>query len=509
MSLAKWVFGIGSLGLFLGVGAGSSLAQSAPAPKVSVEEKPLGSVGAYDSVRSVAMSADERHIAFIGVRGKQQFVILDGKSSQPYEWVVPESIDCGSDGNHLAYLVQTAVDTQVFVDGTLYKGFFTIDHNHIFWSPDAKRTAFSTQYQNGGAAMVIDGVAGPKYDQVDVPFFSPDSKKIAYAAKRGKQEFVVLDGKEQKSYDAVSRLVFSPNSRFLAYEARFGGKSVLVLNGQEGKPYDSIKMGPGFTPDGGRLLAVVAQAGKLLVVVNGRESQPWDALVVGDIIVSPDSKHLMYAVKNGDRQQAIIDNVPQQTFDHLAASAMAFSPDSRHTAYVAGGARSGSEQVVVDGVPHQAWDGILAGTPLFSPDSKRLAYGGKSGGKWRLVVDDVKGTAYDFIDPPVLQLFSPDSRRVAYRAANDKKPVVVIDGKESPAAEMVGRVSFSPDSRHAAYLRTRGEQTWAVIDETETAGPYSQGSPDMQILFDDATHAHFIATRKEDFVLVKLTIEGS
>lgn len=487
--------------LMLLIGAATS---RAAAPAWTVEEKSLGAITGYDSIRGIAMSSDENHVVFLGISGKKQFMVVDGKPGPAFEWIIPESVSNGPDGAHLGYLVQTSTETQPVIDGQPGKGFYTVNNNQIFWSPDGKRTAMGVHLQGGGAAMVVDGTPGNSFDSVDAPFFSPDSKRVAYVARRAKRQFVVVDGQEQKAYDAVGRLTFSPNSKHLSYEAVVNEKCLLILDGQEGKGYDSVKLGPGFSADGARLVAVVAQSNNLIVVINGRESEPYEKLVAGDFVLSPDGKRIAYAVKKGDKQLAIIDGAAQAPFDHISSNAMSFSPDSKRVAYVAATVANGADCVVLDGVQQKPYEGILVGTPLFSPDSKRVAFGAKHDGKWRFVIDGVEGKAYDFIEPPAIQIFSPDSQRVAYRAATGKSPMVVLDGVESTPAEYVGPISFSPDSKHVGYLRIRDGKTYLVIDSTEAAGPYTSAVPETRVIFDDSTTAHVIVTRKEEFFRVKV-----
>jgi hypothetical protein len=496
----------------------------APAAHTTVEETSLGTVAGYDAPRNIAMDTDANHVAFVGVRDKEQFVVLDGKSGPPFDQVMAESLEFSPKGSHLGYLVQTATETLPVIDGKPGKGYYSIAHNRIFWSADGKRTAYAAQFQNGGGAMIVDGVEGTHYDAADIPLFSFDSLHLAYIARRGKSQCIVLDGKEQKFYDAVGHVTFSPNSKHLTYEAIVNGKAMLVMDGQEGKAYDLIEIGPGFSSDGARLVAVVAQAGKLLIVVNGRESAPFDALLRGDFILSPDGKHIAYAVKQANQQFVINDGVSLPAFDHIGAYSLVFSPDSKRLAYEAGDAGPGHEYVVVDGVKGKNCDGVLSGTPFFSPDSKRVAYGARrktanNKNATQFVIDGVEGKLYEDQPPlregekarpgvelPAYQMFSPDSRHFAYRAFSAERPIAVIDSVESPPAEAIGPIVFSPDNKHWAYLHVRDDKTYLVLDGTEVAGPYNPLSPRMVVLFDDATTLHVIATRKDEFLRVKVKI---
>lgn len=51
--------------------------------------------------------------------------------------------------------------------------------------------------------MVIDGQAGPEYDGIGTPVFSPDSKRVAYLAVKDKKCLVVIDGQAGPEYGMI------------------------------------------------------------------------------------------------------------------------------------------------------------------------------------------------------------------------------------------------------------------------------------------------------------------
>jgi hypothetical protein len=75
----------------------------------------------------------------------------------------------------------------------------------LIFSPDGSRLAYSTKDRNDKAwNMMIDGKPGPAYDLIGFdPAFSPDNRHIAYAAKKQGKWCVVLDGKELADYELV------------------------------------------------------------------------------------------------------------------------------------------------------------------------------------------------------------------------------------------------------------------------------------------------------------------
>jgi hypothetical protein len=66
--------------------------------------------------------------------------------------------------------------------------------------------------------VVVDGVEGRPYDEVNIPVFDPNSLLVAYIAQEDNKRFVVLNGQEGKRYDGivtagVENIIFdSPNN---------------------------------------------------------------------------------------------------------------------------------------------------------------------------------------------------------------------------------------------------------------------------------------------------------
>jgi len=67
--------------------------------------------------------------------------------------------------------------------------FFSRHHSEwspkVNFSPDGERVVYTTLSDKGGKSsfsVVVDGVAGPDFDDVEIPFFSSDGKHVAYEA---------------------------------------------------------------------------------------------------------------------------------------------------------------------------------------------------------------------------------------------------------------------------------------------------------------------------------------
>ena len=203
----------------------------------------------------------------------------------------------------------------------------------VYWalSPDGERLAYKTA--NGPkAGMFCDRKEGPAYDDVGWPFFSADSRHMAYCAKRRDEKLkehwsAVYDGKEGPSYDEIqwaivqlpSPFLFSPDSRHVAYAARRDGpdakpKWFVVYDGKEGLPYDLIegglpKLKPMFSSDSRHFVYWGRRLNKegaydWFFVLDGVESGPYVSVQVLQE-KEEDAGRIRYFVLDGTRASLI------------------------------------------------------------------------------------------------------------------------------------------------------------------------------------------------------------
>jgi hypothetical protein len=135
----------------------TSLTAQEPGHDRIATQKPVAKIDYTSWVAdSFIVSPDARRVAYVSKANDRQSVVVDGKKGQPY-------------------------------DG--------IGQNSLTFSPDSKRIAYGAGIE-GKQLVILDGVEGNYYDGIVVPpLFSADSQHSAYAAKIGKEAFVIFDRK--------------------------------------------------------------------------------------------------------------------------------------------------------------------------------------------------------------------------------------------------------------------------------------------------------------------------
>ena len=83
--------------------------------------------------------------------------------------------------------------------------------------------------------MVADGVEPRAYDAIAKAslHFSPDGRRLAFAAKDQGKAFVVVDGAQGQEYESTgwcSTPVFSPDGKHVAYGAKSKGSANTIID---------------------------------------------------------------------------------------------------------------------------------------------------------------------------------------------------------------------------------------------------------------------------------------
>jgi hypothetical protein len=164
-----------------------------------------------------------------------------------------------------------------------------------------------------GFPIIVRGLY-PAWAGVSAPVFSPDSRHVAYAARRAKDDyFIMLDGAPQPGPRLEWFLggpVFSPDSQHVACVGHAEGQTVVVLDGTI-----TARL-PGTKDDFAELLTFSPDGHRLAFVTGTAEPAYW----TGENMRA--------------RRRVVVDGVPGRQYDATSFERLVFSADSRHVAYI-------------------------------------------------------------------------------------------------------------------------------------------------------------------------------
>lgn len=328
-------------------------------------------------------------------------------------------------------------------------------------SPDRVRDLRVVEHH--GQFVILDGKRGPTYDGIAIGAlaFSPDSRHLAYAARRGKYWRVVADGREAAPFEGIASLTFSANSAHLAYAAQLGNTWRAVIDGRAGPAFDALLANTlTFGGDAGTHVGYVATRGAAYhAVIDGGVGPAFDG--VAGLTFNDDGAHSGYLGRRGDNAFAVIDGVQGPAYTTIDSLALA----GTHTGYIAND--HDRWHAVIDGVVGPAWD--LARGVAFSPDGSHVAYvARRSQGETFVVVDGIEGTSYTGLRPATLT-FARGATQPSFVAQRDFRFFAIHDGVEGPAFDDIRTPVYSGDGQHWAYVGRLSDHDVPVIDGVEHA----------------------------------------
>lgn len=227
----------------------------------------------------------------------------------------------------------------------------------------------------------------------------------------------------------------------------------------------------------------------------------------------------LYAVENLNLTETRLAVIPK---DYDKWGLITFSSDGRQVFYVA--KKKERDFIVVASTGGENIGPAYEKVSWFvkSPDGRRFAFGGKTGGKKHLVVDnkELKSLYHEEVAPSA---FSPDGRFVACEVGGFKEKkwfIVVSDGenevyRSQAYPDTFRRPVFSPDSHLLVYeLGERGKKRIVffldlsarkiikkrLYDDTGIAGKFSFSSDFPRIVYEAGKEGKFFLVF-QDFVL--------
>jgi len=228
---------------------------------------------AKDKGRHLLFSPDSGRFAYFAMTGGKWLAVADGAEGKAYNEVRLRSLVFSPDSKRLAYAACAGNQWIVALDGneSTEKYSDVIDAGLVF-SPDSKRFAYCTVFSGFagvGSVVYIDGVAQKVFQPPTEPVvFSPDSKRAAFAGAATKNA-VTVDGAPGAQYDEYcpGTLAFTPDSKHVAYLARKDAKWKIIVDAAEAGEYDSLVGGGKLIIDTpAHLHAMMIRGGKIYLV---------------------------------------------------------------------------------------------------------------------------------------------------------------------------------------------------------------------------------------------------
>jgi hypothetical protein len=198
----------------------------------------VGKSGAYDALNNITISEDGKGVAFIGVKGKQGYLVMNGKEDRiPDELMVYDAPVIRPDmkgagiilGTRDRYNIQYVVFQSELGSGPKTKSYSQV--KELVYKKGDNSYAYVAMSRSK-AFVVLNGKEGPAFDAVVAPMFSPDGSKLVYRARKGDKRFVVIAdtvGSKYRllpEYEMVFQTVFTSDGKSVAYGVKDGNQLI-------------------------------------------------------------------------------------------------------------------------------------------------------------------------------------------------------------------------------------------------------------------------------------------
>lgn len=345
-------------------------------------------------------------------------------------------------------------------------------------------------------AVVVDGVEGPRFDQL----IGTDGQPA------------IMGGPEYAANQVnMLQVVFSDNGEHCAYFAKVGGDFIAVLDGKEifrgPMGYNNSRRGLLFSAGGKHLFFIDSDgsAGNR-IVVNGAPG-PWSH-DVPEVVTSADGAHYAYVGTATDytaTKWAVVDGKQVKYFgrslqftangsllsilDGQGAAALilngkpviqAASVEPLWVSPVGGivaamvSPKPGAQAVLtVNGNAVPGTEGVGIVGVSFSPDGKRYAVACRTvSNSMFMIIDGKRGLDYQSVSDPFSSVpgsaplnagFTPDSSRFFY-VANTSQAFLVVEDEEWDGVSGVIQPAIAPKGNRIGFTANANSRQYVVIE---------------------------------------------
>jgi WD40 repeat protein len=418
----------------------------------------------YEDIDCLTFSNDSKRFAYAGYMENRWYVIVDGIKHGGYEQLGSNTLKFSPNGKRLCYMVWEPSKNQqyVVVDGIKQIKYVGILKSYPIFSFNSEMIAYGAG-EGSKDVLVINGEEDEVFDSIAGLVLSPDGQHYAYAGKQGKKWYLIFDGKKSKSgYDGMIKecTVFSPDSKRLIYAASNDGSHFAVVDGKDEKVYDVIDNGSIiFSPDSLRYAYRAIKGDKQCYVIDGKQEKLYDGVGGGTFVFSSDSKHFVYLASEKKKEFIVLDGRECKKYE--AVTGAFFNPHNHKPIYsskedggwfVVDGEKTGKKYEITD-------------IPVISDDGSHTAYRAKISGNQIVICDGKEGRRYDEIHQSSLGFTA--NNNLIYLVRDNSQAFVVVDTVEGSKYDFIlqyGEFSFSSASEFN-FVALRGNE-FLLVDVT-------------------------------------------
>lgn len=301
---------------------------------------------------------------------------------------------------------------------------------------------------------MVDSSAGSRFDGVAISslVMSPDGRRFAYAARRGRSWSVVVDEHVGPAWSGIGEIVFSDDGRHVIYSAQRGRDWVVVHDTTAGPPFDAILSGSIIASPAGRVAYAGQRGDSVHVVVDGQPGVAWDG--VASLRFDRTGERVAYVGRHQQSVFIVVDGILQGPYEAVAD--FGWLRDGAIGALVR---RDGAWFARIGTARHGPF--AAAGALQLSPDS--WAFLARTAEGDRIIEPARAGPVFDAILPGSLKLHSVTGQ-TAYIAYTPEGMVVVAAGRAGAPATRISELTFAADGKRFGYIARRGDLDHVVVN---------------------------------------------